>query len=51
MCFGSSGYNKCERWDGMSFQKEKIQISFTMILDYQIIKERFFFEKIYFEHI
>ena len=28
MCFGSSGYNHCRKWDGMSYEKQPNAIHF-----------------------
>ena len=28
MCFGSSGYNQCRKWDGMSYEKQPNAIHF-----------------------
>ena len=28
MCFGSSGYNHCRKWDGMSYEKQPNSIHF-----------------------
>ena len=52
MCFGSSGYNKCELWDGMSYQKEKDSNFFhydTRLSNYK--GTIFLLKKTYFERI